>query len=298
MAETLQILFKISMVLFMAGNLLDMGLRLELQEALAGLRNVRFVVLILLWGFVLCPALAYLLTRVIPMDPGYGIGLILLAMAPGAPYLPMVVDKSRGDLGYAAATMLMTAVGTVVFMPIAVPLLTTGLTASAWTIAKPLLFFILIPFAIGIAVHFAWEPVSAKLHPFVKTTTTIATLVLVVVVFAIYGKQFISAVGSYEIAAQIVFLAVVTTASYRLRLGLAPNQKSVLVLGLVSRNIGAAAAPLLAVSGVDQRSLIMVTLALPITVLWSFLVAIWFGRRASMIAAAAKQTTSQVNGSA
>ncbi len=205
MAGILQIIFKISLVLFMVGNLLDMGLRIELPEALAGLRNIRFAVLTLLWGFILCPALAYLLTRLIPMHPGYGIGLILLAMAPGAPYLPMVVDKSRGDLGYGAATMLLTAVGTVVFMPIAVPLLAKGLTASPWTIAKPLLFFILIPLAIGMAVHAAAKPVAAKLHPFVKNTTTIATLVLVLDIFAIYGKQFIAVVGSYAITAQFFF---------------------------------------------------------------------------------------------
>jgi len=56
-AEILQILLKISLLLFMVGNLLDMGLRLNLQDALGGLRNGRFVVLSGLWGFVLCPAL-------------------------------------------------------------------------------------------------------------------------------------------------------------------------------------------------------------------------------------------------
>ena len=301
MAEILQILFKVSLVLFMVGNLLDMGLRIELRQALGGLRNVRFVVLSLVWSFALCPALAYVLTKIIPMQPGYGIGLVLLAMAPGAPYLPLVVDKSRGDLNYAAVFMLLTAVGTVVFMPIAVPLMTKGLTDSPWTIAKPLLFFILIPLAIGMVVHAAAKPVALKLHPFVKKTTGIATLVLVLIIFVIYRKEFLEAVGSFAIGAQIVFLAVTMTASYVLGIGLPQNYKSVLVLGLVSRNIGAAAAPLLAViavKGADHRALIMVALALPITVLWAFLVAIWLGRRPPILESAAKQTTSQPSGSA
>lgn len=283
MAEILEILFKITAVLFMVGNLLDMGLRLELKEALKGLRNVRFVVLTLLWGFVLCPALAYLLVKVIPMPPAYGIGLILTAMAPCAPYLPIVVEKSRGDLGYAAALMLLTAVGTVIFMPIAVPLMTTGLTADAWTIAKPLLALILIPLAIGMAVHAASAPIAAKLHPFVKTTTTIATLTLLLVIFVMYGKDFISVVGSFAIWTLIVFLAIATAVPYALGLGLAGNQKSVLVLGLVSRNNGAAAAPLLAAGARhDPGALVMVILALVITVLWAFLLAMWLGRRAPL----------------
>jgi hypothetical protein len=52
MNDILMILLKISLVIFMAGNLLDMGLRLNPQEALRGLRNVRFVGYVLLRGFV------------------------------------------------------------------------------------------------------------------------------------------------------------------------------------------------------------------------------------------------------
>ena len=53
----LQILLKITLVIFMIGNMLDMGLRLKLGAALDGLRNRRFITLGLLLGFVLCPAL-------------------------------------------------------------------------------------------------------------------------------------------------------------------------------------------------------------------------------------------------
>jgi len=69
-----------------------------------------------------------------------------------------------------------------------------------------------------------------------------------------------------------------------------------LALGLVSRNVRAVAAPLLAVSGVHPRALVMLALAIPITVLWSFLVAIWFGCRAAVIEAEAKLASSLVVG--
>jgi BASS family bile acid:Na+ symporter len=214
------------------------------------------------------------------MDQSYADGLLLLAMAPCAPYLPMVVEKSRGDIGYAATLILLTAVGTVLFMPIAVPLVVKGLTSSAWTIAKPLLYFILIPLAVGMAVHMASKPVADRLSTYVKPTTSIATVVLVLVIFTMYGKDFISALGSYTILAQVLFLTITAIASWVLGFGLLANQKSVLVLGLVSRNIGPAAAPLLAVAQTDHRALISVLIGLPLTVLLSFGLAIWFGRRA------------------
>jgi hypothetical protein len=43
MNDMLIILLTISLVIFLASNLLDMGLRLNPQEALWGLRKVRFV---------------------------------------------------------------------------------------------------------------------------------------------------------------------------------------------------------------------------------------------------------------
>ena len=76
MNDTWMILLKLSLVVFMAGNLLGMGLRLNVQDALAGLRNVRFVIFTLVWGFVLCPALAYVITLVIPLEYPYATGLI------------------------------------------------------------------------------------------------------------------------------------------------------------------------------------------------------------------------------
>jgi bile acid:Na+ symporter, BASS family len=48
----LDLVLLVPLVVFMVGNLLDFGLRLKLQEALGSLRNVRFVVLSVLWVFV------------------------------------------------------------------------------------------------------------------------------------------------------------------------------------------------------------------------------------------------------
>src|SRR5512137_1575508 len=281
MAEILQILLKVSLVLFMVGNLLDMGLRLKLREALGGLRNVRFVVLSVLWGFVLCPALAYLLTKVIPLEQPYAIGMILLGMVPCAPFLPTMVDKARGDLAYGAAFMLLASLVTVGYMPLAVPVMVRGLTADAWTIAKPLLFFILAPLAIGMAIQRASAPIAFRIEPFIKKSTGIATLVMLALCVVVYGKGFIGAVGTYAIGTQILFFSAAIAASYCFSPGLKQGQKSVLSLGMSTRNLGAAFAPLFAISSVDQRAIVMVALGVPMQTIFSLLAARWFARRAS-----------------
>jgi BASS family bile acid:Na+ symporter len=280
MSEAVQKILNITLVLFMVGNLLEMGLKLNLREAFGALRNVRFVVLSLLWGFVLCPAFALLLMKIIPLAEPYALGLLFLSMAPGAPFLPAVAQKARGDLAYVAAFMLLTAVGTVVFMPLAVPVLINGFSANSWTIAKPLVFYIALPLVIGVAIRLAALTFAEKSHPFVKKITAVDSLILLAVMFWIYGGDFLGAVGSYAIGTQILYFAIVTSAAYGLGFGLPPSQKSVLALGLCTRNIGAAVAPLMADPGADQRAIVMCCLAMVITILGGIGAAVVFGRLA------------------
>jgi BASS family bile acid:Na+ symporter len=263
MTETLTILLKITVVIFMAGNLLDLGLRLNLKEALRGLRDVRFVTLSVLWAFVLCPALAYALTLVIPLTPPYAMGLILLGLAPCAPLLPMMTEKARGDVNYAATFILLASAGTVIYMPIMVPVMVKGLTVSAWAVAKPMLVLVLIPLVIGIVIQVRSAATASLIQPFVKKATGIDTLLMLILVLIIYGKGFLSAVGTYAILAQVIFFTVITAASYALGFGMPSRQKSVVSLGICTRNCGSAMAPLLVARDVDQSAIVMVTLGIP-----------------------------------
>lgn len=275
----LNLVLKVSLVIFMVGNLFDMGLRLQLQEALTGLRDPRFVVSSLLWGFILLPALAYLIAAVVPLAPPYAMGLVLLGMTPCAPFLPPMVDRARGDLGYAAAFMLLASVVTVAYMPFAVPLLVKGLSADAWTIAKPLVLFLLAPLAIGMAIQHYRAPLASVLHPWVKAATGIDTILMLALCVVIYGKEFLKLGGTDAIGAQILFFSAATLGPYLLGFGLAQRQKSVLSLGMATRNLGAAFAPLFAARDVDQRAIVMVALGVLMQATFAFLAATYFGRR-------------------
>src|SRR5512142_3021827 len=178
MDAILQLVMNITIVIFMVGNLLEVGLRLKVAEAFAALRNARFVVLTLLWCFVLGPALAVLLTHIIPLAEPYALGLVLLGMAPCSPAIPVMMRKSGGSLAYMSAFMLLAYAGTVVLMPFMVPWLATGFTADPWTIAKPLVFFIALPLVIGVAMRRAAETGAEKAAPIVKKITTLNTLIL------------------------------------------------------------------------------------------------------------------------
>ena len=281
MAELFATLLKIAIAIFMASNFLDMGLRLDPQEALRGLRNVRFVALTLLWGFVLGPAMAYAITRIVPLEHPYAIGLILLGMTPGAPFLPLIVEKAKGDLGYCAAFMLLSSVGTVVFMPFAVPLMVQGLTVTAWSIARPLVMVLLAPLAIGMGILRASAPLAGRIRPLVKKAASVATLSVIALCIIVYGKGLLGVASSFAVASQLIFFCCVTALPHLLRFGLRNEQKIVLSTGMATRNLGAAVAPLLSAPAIDQRATVMVVLGLPVTAVFALAAARIFGRRAA-----------------
>ncbi len=189
----------------MAGNLLDMGLRLNIKDALRGLENSRFVLLSLFWGFVFGPAVAYLIARIMPLDAPYALGLVLMGMTPCAPFLPMIAGKAKADLGYTAAFMLLTAVGTIAFMPLAIPFLAKGMSISAWAIAKPLIAIILLPLVVGMAILRVSPPAAGKLQPLVKKITLLFTVSTMVASLVNFGEDMLGVVGSFAVISLCFF---------------------------------------------------------------------------------------------
>ncbi len=262
MEQILEKIQTITIVIFMVGNLLEGGLKLDVAEALAALRNARFVVLALLWCSVLGPAVAVLLTKLIPLAAPYALGLALLGMAPCSPAIPMMVRRAGGSLAYMSAFMVLAFAGTVVLMPFMVPWLAKGFTADPWTIAKPLLLFIAMPLVIGAAIRRTAETVAEKSAPVVKKVTGLNTLILFAVLLWVYRGEIISAVGTYAIGSQILCYALLGFASYLLSFGLSYEQKVPMVLGTCTRNVGPAIAPLFAVAGAHQGAITMCILAI------------------------------------
>ena len=59
---TLQDVFGILVVLYTVSNMASLGLELNLRETMASMRSARLVILTLVWGWVVGPAFALLLT--------------------------------------------------------------------------------------------------------------------------------------------------------------------------------------------------------------------------------------------
>jgi BASS family bile acid:Na+ symporter len=255
---------RLSMVVFMVGNLLAIGLETDARAAAASLRDVRFVATVMVVDWLFSPALALAIVWMLPMAEPYAVGLLLVSLAPAAPFLPMMVRKAGGDLAYTAAFMLIAAIGTVLLMPVGVPLLVPGLSVEAWSVARPLIVLLFVPMAAGMAVRSLSGAAAARLLKVTRPIGSAATVVLLAAVVVRYFQGFVGAVGSYAIAGQLLYAAGLIAGGWLLSPRMPRPQRSVMALGACTRNLGAALVPLL-LAEPEPRTIVMVALGVPIT---------------------------------
>lgn len=273
-------LYKIVVMIFTVSNLAAMGLELNPKEAVNALKNLRFVLLILVWGWVAGPAIAYLLTKVIPLSAPHAAGLLLISMAPTAPFFPLMVSKARGDMSSAGAFILVATVGTVVFLPLMVPLMIKGLTVNTWALAKPLLTMVLLPLMVGFAIRVYKAPAADKLFPVIKKIGTIFLLITAVLTFWLYWQEMLSAIGSFAVGAQVLLFSLITLISYKVGFGLKQGQRSAMALGMCTRNIAAVFVAYFGITNPDPGVFVMIVLVVPLALIVAIIAARIFAKQA------------------
>ena len=274
-----EVIFNIVVVVFTVSNLAAMGLEVNLREALRTLRSARAIGLILLWGWVVGPALAWLITRLIPLTEAHAAGLLLISLAPTAPFFPLMVRRARGDMAFAGAFMLVTTLGVVLFLPLLAPLLIEGLAVDTWSLAKPLLVMVLLPLLIGGAIRAFAPDAASKLLPVVKKIGAIFLLLALALTLVLYGRDMLGAVGSFAPGAQVLFLAAITVVSYRIGFGLEQQQRSAMALGICTRNIAAVFAAFFGITDAPPGMFAMVVLVVPLAAIVAVVAARLFARQ-------------------
>jgi bile acid:Na+ symporter, BASS family len=242
----------------MVANLAAAGLVIEVRELVAPLRNTRLLAITLLANLMFAPAVAYMIAAVFPMSRGYGMGILLLGLAAGGPFTPIVARIAGGDLAYSCQLLFLGSVGTVFLMLVAPPWMLPGVEASTASIVK-LLLLVILPMALGMLIKHRFSRAARRVYPFVKAVAGVSTIVLLVLLVVLHFKAVLGAIGSGAIAALILFTGITMAGAYVLGAGQRPEQRSVLCLGTAGRNIAAAAVPL-AGTAPAPKALVMLVL--------------------------------------
>jgi BASS family bile acid:Na+ symporter len=239
MSETLIIIAKLSAFTFIITSMLAMGLSLTIKQIIDPLRNVRLVLLALLASFVLVPALAFLITKVIPLDDGLATGLIIVGAAAGAPFLPKLVQVAKGDTAFSVGLMTLMMVVTVIYLPIMLPILLPGASISPWDIAQSLIFTMLLPLGIGLFIKARYSETAGHLQPTMSQVSSLAIVLMMVTILVLEFSTIIATIGTGGILAALIFLVGALAIGLLLG-GKDASIRSVMGLGTAQRNLAAA----------------------------------------------------------
>lgn len=238
-ADFFEAIGKISGLVFIVASMLAMGMSLTVPMILEPLKNVRLVLVALLANFVLVPLLAYLITLVIPLDQPLQVGLIVLATAAGAPFLPKLVTGAKGNIALGVGLMVLLMVVTIAYMPIVLPLLLPGVSVDPLAIAENLIVLMLIPLAIGLLMRSHSPDTAAKWQPFMNKISGFAIVVLLVVGLGLNISNILGLIGSLGLLALVLFIIGSFLIGFVLGGGNS-GLRDVMGLGTAQRNVSAA----------------------------------------------------------
>jgi BASS family bile acid:Na+ symporter len=228
-----------STLAFVLSSMLAVGLSLTVSEIVAPLRNGRLVSFALLANFVVMPAGALVIARLLRLDEPLGAALLLLGTAAGAPFLPKLAGLAKGDLGLAVGLTVLLMVLTVPYMPLVLPLLLVGVSVDPLEIARSLVLLMLVPLAAGLVVRARWEGIARKARPPLDKISSASLALLIVCMVAANFRNLLDLYGSRGVVASVIFLVLGAGTGWLLG-GRDRGTKGVMALGTAQRNIAAA----------------------------------------------------------
>jgi BASS family bile acid:Na+ symporter len=237
--DALHLLVKGTVVLFVVSSMLSIGLAARFTEISAPMGRPLWILRALVANFVLAPVVAVAIVRVLPLDPGYELGLLLLAFAAGSPMLPKLAEAGRTDVASATPLMVILMAGSVVAMPLALPLLAKGIEVNPWRIAAPLVILMLAPLVLGMVWQRLAPQTGARLLPAVTRTSNIGFIAVVILICGTNFGALAGVLGSGAIGTAVLFVVLLFAVGWAVG---EPNPAARRLLGLATsaRNIGAA----------------------------------------------------------
>jgi len=237
--EFLDSVFSLSVVVFVVATMLSMGFALNLSQIIQPLKKPLLVVDVLVVNFVIIPLATLGIVTLTPVDEGTKIGLIILSLSAGAPFIPKLAEIAKADTALATAVMLLLMVATVVLLPIGLPLMIGGeVDVDSGAIAKSLIIMMIIPLAIGLVTKAKSEDFAAKWQQKMVKLSNVALLVIIVLLTILNGKAMIDFIG-YGLLAVILFMVLSLVIGF-IAGGKVYEKRVISSLSVAQRNISAA----------------------------------------------------------
>ena len=232
---------KIAAIVMLVSMMLSAGLDINREHLMAALRNYGLLARALLANFIIVPILGVALARLFHLEEYIAIGFLLMAIAPGVPFLVRAAGrKPGGSLGFAAELAIVMPALSILTIP-----LTAGLIfppdAQAhipfMSLFVTLVIFQLVPLLIGLLIADRAPAVAQKLQRPLGLLFLVAILALLVVLGPALLKAVASVYGSRGIWAMLVIVLLSVGTGWILG-GPEVRYRRTLSIATALRNIG------------------------------------------------------------
>lgn len=224
--------------LFVITSMLGVGFGLTVQMLTQSLRDLKMVSFALLTNFVILPVVVIGVSLFLSLPGDVEIGFIILSLAAGAPLTPKFAQFAKANIALTVGLMVLLMVASVVILPFVLPLIIPGVGITPLHIAEPLVLSMLLPLGIAMAIRHRYEKCAGYASKLLSPVSTVSLVVLIVLLFIVYGNIILVAFGGLAILLSIFLYSFALAVGYLLSIkGVANKRASSLTVA--QRNISA-----------------------------------------------------------
>ncbi|WP_309138832.1 bile acid:sodium symporter family protein [Haloterrigena gelatinilytica] len=263
---------------FVLSTMLSMGLDLSITQLLAPFRKRRLVAKSLLVNVLAVPLAAYLFVHMLTIGRGYEIGIMLIAVAPGAPFGPKLAEISRSDIAFASGLVVVLGLASAATIPVSLLLLLPG-SVDPLAIGQMVFGIQVLPLLIGVCLTSRYATLADRLYPPIQRLSNHSFGILLVLLSVVYFDRIVSLLGTGTLFVSVSVVGASLLLGYAFG-GPMQDRREVLATTTAARN--AAIALFIATTSFPDPDVLTVVLAFSfISVVGSgLLAAAWRGRAA------------------
>ncbi len=205
--EVFNIIYNGFLYLFMITTFLSMGMGYTVAQLTEPLKRYSLMTRAVILNIILIPAVAYVLTLLVPVDEVVVTGIILVAICPAAAFGPKLAQMEKGDVPYGISSMFLLAILSMVTIPISATLLLPGdFSLSPSVILRTLILFELIPLTVGLGLRARYSELAETWQPSVSQTSSISLMVVIVLMVVSQISAVISLLGSMVLLVAVLLV--------------------------------------------------------------------------------------------
>jgi bile acid:Na+ symporter, BASS family len=234
---------KAVVAVFLVAFMLQAGLGCDYRDLLTALKNRNCMIRVFLANFIVVPIIGVVAVRVFALDDFIAVGILLMAIAPGVPFLPMLAGKKNGgDEGLATALAVLLPAISIVTVPLTAPFV-LPVDAKAHIVLASfvvnLVLLQLVPLIIGLYIRERAANLAPRLIRVCMLVVVVALVIVLVVLAPKMGAAFVAIFGSRGLMA-VLLIVVLSAGTGWLFGGREATYRNTMTLSTMMRNFGLA----------------------------------------------------------